>query len=1243
MNMSDPADCSQNTDPLKLVREGTDQAARRSRALDPGYVPVNERGVAHNLVFTQAYAALLKYFDSTDAAVGDWTPFFRSDISALLAVPAIENVETYASNTQSWFDYLNETENQSKAVELKNRLGYLYASVASLARRLDDLKEALPGDAPLRGTLRNLIRTQLAPAFKRLIAYYKAGIGLSLVNAVAPPVQILGVPAVSFDSVLNASPPSALSKDWSNELGWAPYIGGIGQDASVYGPTASVFVQINHCSTHTLFKSVFDQFLKVHARVIAEAKNAFDDSLEKNDAHEPHYALFLACLRLLENARRLSNSLTTRHLEFYYRVILGLKEKSADPGHVHLLALLAKQTSGRDFKPGELFKAGKDESGKDAFFANTADFVANRAEVTARKTLYRHGGECVGGSMVHKGRLYASPVADSDDGLGAPLTSTDGSWHPFFNKIYADGALTEIRMPKAQIGFAVASHYLLMAEGTRLVIAVLTLSGYSGPVIDAFWSNVAQADFSSDVTCRFTSEKGWVDKQPALFLALAADVFLIAVQIGGGDPAIVPYSPKVHGYSFQTDRPMMLVTLNQDDTRSYIYQHFQDTVVSNIALTTYVTNLKSVAASNDFGPLDTSKPFQPFGTSPVTGSSLIIGSKEIFQKTLSDLVINIDWLVEPRVYPSTGTMPSIAFDFLSAGDWADTSNSWVLVTNTIYELDSDLDMPVLDSPDFTPNGFYGTQARHGFVRLRLTGNFGQDAYQTDLIKFLRKDTGATDPGSKPPTGPTASSLSIDYRADTVLVLNSARKDSFEERPGQFFHLMPFGTAEQHPYLNGKGEVPLFPQFTFERADGNATHELSSEAEFYIGVSGLVPPQNLSLLFQVVDGTANPLAEKPRPHIDWAFLKQNEWIEFDKTEVQDGTDQILDSGIVTLSVPRDATDHHTALPDGQFWIRAAVHDTSDAVCRLQLVAAQAMEAVFADRGNSVSFSATPLPAGTISKLDKPDSGVKSITQPFPSFGGRAAEQSQAFFTRISERLRHKNRGIALWDYERLVLEAFPDIHKVKCLNHTCYEPSAATVEGCGDTIDVCSGGIYRELAPGHVTIVVIPSLQRQNFRDPLKPFTSLGLLEDIKTFLDARASCFAQLHVKNPQFEEVRVRFSLRLHDGFDETFYPNQLKQAITRFLSPWAFAGGGLPSFGGKIYKSVLINFVEEQPYVDYVTDFQLFHDICGKQGTVDLDDVEGSRAVSILVSAPARQHEIALIKPAQDAPLAETCLCDS
>lgn len=1239
--MTTPLDCSQNTDPLKLVREGTSQDGRLPKALDPAYAPVNERTVPHSMVFAQSYAALLKYFDEHNIATGDWVPFFGNDVSVQLAIAAVEDVEAYKANTNSWFDYLNNLENQSNLDQLKDRFGYLYSNVATLAQQLDTLKEALPADIALKGTLQNLIKNQLAAAFRRLIAYYNAGVTRNLVNAVvpSPTVQVLRHDVVSFASVLSAR----LSEDWSDGVAWPTYASGIPEDASVYGPEdASVhgkFVQINHCSTHNLYTSVFDQFLKVFARVIGEAKTSLDRTLTGWDKHEPHYALYLAFLRLFEYARASSNTLTQRHLDFYYREILRFKEKGAEPGHVHLLAELAKQISSHEFKAGELFKAGKDDQGRDVFFANNNDLVANQAKVAALKTVYRHGAEKVGSTSVHdEGRLYASPVANSDDGLGAALTSVDQSWHPFYNKIYADGALVEIRMPEADVGFAIASHYLLMAEGRRWIIARIAVRDPLGAGQQYFKKE--------DIRCFLTTEKGWLETAPLLsypseaqlpLFLIDANTFSLVLEITGADAPITRYSAKTHGYTFQTDLPMLLVKLKHDNNRYYAYPALHNVVVTGITLLVAADNVKSLAVSNAFGPVDTSKPFQPFGPSPVTGNSLIIGSKEIFQKKLFRASVSLSWLTTPYAYASpplptasfasewhpTGALPKVSIDFLSKGRWPGTNIDPISVGYTKFNFTTYLDVPVLDEADFGVNEFYSTQSRQGFAKLELTGDFGQVAYQSALIAYLRKVPPVpTDPGpGKQPVGPTASALSMGYTASSKLILDTA--DDYEKRPGQFFHLAPFGTAEQHPYLNPSKHIHLLPQFDFQR------EKLESEAEHYIGISGLQPPQNLSLLFQVEAATANPMVAKPKPHIAWGYLKNNEWTEFAENEVQDGTGELLNSGIVTFAVPRDATSGNTLLQNGLFWIRAAVQEKSDAVCRLQLVAAQAMQASFVDRGNSPGFAATPLAAGTISKLDKPDSAVKTISQPFPSFGGRGAEKPLPFYTRISERLRHKDRAIDLWDYERLVLEAFPQIYKVKCLNHTHYDE-----------------GTYRELAPGHVTIVTIPNLQIQNLRNPLKPFTSLGVLQQIQSFLKKRTSCFVscfvRLHVKNPQFEEVRVRFNLRLHGGFDETYYSNLLKQEITRFLSPWAFANGGTPSFGGKIYKSVLINFVEDQPYVDYVTDFQLFQDIGGVQGTSDLDEVEGSRAVSILVSVPAGKHEITIIKDLQKAPSGESCLCE-
>src|SRR5687768_14639051 len=118
-------DCSQNTDPLKLVREGTSQDGRAPAALAPEFAPVDERTPAHHVVFAQAYAGLIKYFDESNTESGDWSDFFSNDVSLLLAVPAIEDVEAYKTTLQSWFTFLNRSENELKIAELKAHFGYL--------------------------------------------------------------------------------------------------------------------------------------------------------------------------------------------------------------------------------------------------------------------------------------------------------------------------------------------------------------------------------------------------------------------------------------------------------------------------------------------------------------------------------------------------------------------------------------------------------------------------------------------------------------------------------------------------------------------------------------------------------------------------------------------------------------------------------------------------------------------------------------------------------------------------------------------------------------------------------------------------------------------------------------------------------------------------------------------------------------------------------------------------------------
>ena len=1220
-------DCKQNTDPFKLLREGWSQPQRHAPALDPGHAPVDQRLPAHRMVFARAYSAFLRYFNGANVAEGDWQPFFSSDATVQLAMASIEDVGQYKLSIKASLDFLDNLDHDADEPGLRRHLGRLFGSAATLAAQIENLRLALPDDIALKAELQNLIQRELAPAFKMLLLYHRDGL---LADGSPPPVPfhadvapaspILGA-ALTMQQVRAL----AFTPDWiaaDSASAWPQYLARLDDTlvypaTGIYGSGATLFKRVNHIATHNLFRSVFDRFLKVYARTVSSGAQSLEASFSARDTHEPHYALFLAFLRLFEHVRAQTNTLTARHLDFYYREVLRLKEKGAQPARVHLVGELAKTVPSHLIDSGTLVKAGKDKQGKDAVFAVLRAAVLNQARVVALQTLYRHDAEAPASGAIDSARLFAAPVANSSDGLGAafdPGEQADQSWYPFHNKRYRDGKLEAIRMPEAVIGFALASHYLLLGQGSRRI--QLDFSTET-PL-------AANIDSSIEVSCLLTTAKGWLEV-PARPWNIRVGALGLTIDLGGEIAPIVPYNEKIHGGRFGTTLPVLQVLLRHRPTIQYPYSKLQGLVLRDCRLNVTVDGLKLLSVSNDFGPVDTSKPFQPFGAIPVENSTLIIGSKEAFQKTLSSAQLKIDWQAPPKPFETASTL---SVDYLARGRWETGAQAAKPIGAGTVDLSGALTGPASDLPDLDPPEYYSNTSRHGFIRLRMKGDFGHAQYQMALLAFLRKEPAtAPNPGA-PPSAPVMSGVTLSYTAQQLIVLDSAKPNAFSGRQARFYHIAPFGQAEQHPRLSTARKVTLLPQFAFS---GTPAATPDSGAEFYIGVSGLLPPQNLNLLIEVAPGTADPLAQKPDPHVHWSYLRDNEWIAFAANDVADGTAGLLASGIVTLAMPRETTSANTLLAPGLHWIRLSVATRVDAACRLLMVAAQALEAQFADRGNDPAFAAGVLPPGVVGKLVAPEAAVKQLVQPFASFGGRGAEAPADFYARISERLRHKDRAIALWDLEHLVLEAFPQIYKVKCLNHTQYEPNSSAT------------GIYRELAPGHVTIVTVPSHQFQNLRDPLRPYTSLDLLLQIEHFLRRRSACFVKLHVRNPQFEEVRLSFKVRLHTGVDEAYHVRLLQQEITRFLSPWAFPGGAAPSFGGKVHKSVLINFVEERPYVDYVTDFQLFHDIGGAIGTIDLAEVSGKLAVSILVSAPAIRHSVQVLGAQELAGGAEHCPCEA
>lgn len=414
-------------------------------------------------------------------------------------------------------------------------------------------------------------------------------------------------------------------------------------------------------------------------------------------------------------------------------------------------------------------------------------------------------------------------------------------------------------------------------------------------------------------------------------------------------------------------------------------------------------------------------------------------------------------------------------------------------------------------------------------------------------------------------------------ADTAagLAVNSSSRAAVRSTSQRYMNRLMLSAS-------GIGEVRRINQYS---------GTIQEEGMLFIGLEKLQPLQTLSLLFRFAEGTAEDEENDPPP-VHWSYLSNNEWRPLKGEHIiYDGTYGFQATGIVKIDVPEDATSNNTIITGGLHWFCASVTEHANRFPWLVDVIAQAVEAVFTDNGNAPSHYDKALPAGSISKLSVKVAEVSKVQQPFASFDGKPAEAGKVFHTRVSERLRHKGRAITTWDYEHLVLDRFPEIYKVKCIPHT--DPHCLCRDYTGPQADgeqeqaVCCGP---QPAPGHVLLVAIANLQNRNATDPLRPKTSRRTLLAIEDYLGKRSAPFVRIRARNPLYEQVLVFFRVQFVSGTDKGYYLKKLNEEIVHFLTPWAFDENAEVQFGQKIYASAIINFIEERPYVDFITDFLLF-----------------------------------------------------
>ncbi len=180
------------------------------------------------------------------------------------------------------------------------------------------------------------------------------------------------------------------------------------------------------------------------------------------------------------------------------------------------------------------------------------------------------------------------------------------------------------------------------------------------------------------------------------------------------------------------------------------------------------------------------------------------------------------------------------------------------------------------------------------------------------------------------------------------------------------------------------------------ADPGLLPRYDQAGELYVGLAQLDPPERLSLLIQLAEGTSDPELEPAS--VAWSCLDGEGWHPLgDGQRIADSTRGLINSGIIEFELPQVSPS--ARLPGSDlYWLRAVDQRNADQRLRRR--------SIFGPRpspwcstiaATPPTTTTSPCRSGSIERLVEPDAGIRAIEQPFTSFGGRPAERPEHFYT------------------------------------------------------------------------------------------------------------------------------------------------------------------------------------------------------------------------------------------------------
>lgn len=476
--------------------------------------------------------------------------------------------------------------------------------------------------------------------------------------------------------------------------------------------------------------------------------------------------------------------------------------------------------------------------------------------------------------------------------------------------------------------------------------------------------------------------------------------------------------------------------------------------------------------------------------------------------------------------------------------------------------------PTLQDDLATPLAYTNTSAS-GFLRMTLTApgyGFGASLYgavvayvamQNALVVSKKEDPSLLKAVPNIPFAPKASAVSATYSASQTYALSAAPGTY----PLQWFYYTPFtnytaydntpGTTFNGNVLNTfagtaaiSSGLPAFPAMKYTGV-------------LFIELANLLPDNYLNLFFQLAasygatDSTTAP---------DYFYLTQNGWATMQLTE--DGTNGFCCSGIVQVNIPGDISNQTPWRAGENYWLAIGVKDNSAAYSQTVLLSTNG---ILLQRTGSNYLTDTTAPKIAAQAITKPMVAIPqiaTIVQPFPSFGGKPAEDQIQMNQRVSNRIKTKDRAASREDFFRLITGEFPDIYYTKSI----YNADLNTV-----------------------TVYVVKKYADASEANAFTPLVDKCEEEHILDFLSKRMSLFPSIVVSDFSFCMVQVTATVVMENGYVPQAVEDNVNAALKIYLSPWITSTVAQLAIDEGINEAAVAAFIGTVPGVKSVSSVQV------------------------------------------------------